>query len=476
MKKRMTILSMVLVLVLGFAGCGKKTAEAPADAAAPAEEAVQETAEETSGSYLVLVTDEENAPIPGTSIQFCSDTTCIMGETDETGIAAFDQEPGHYTVHILKAPEGYAADDTEYEAPAEPGLVTIVLAKADEQAGEPETEAAAETDENVLDIPKMGFRFDTPDKYAHAKGFINWNGYVMAEGVQLLYADYYAVSPDQIEAYSDFREKKDEAVMNGLELPEAPDPSWGTGREFTPLYEVFTINGNRGKEELLAVLEEKMEVTEAAYNDFEEIGSDGDNTFFLARRNDFTENKSEYQEVMGDFFAECEDLYEDKDTFLSALTLSAPEWKRTLAAGDVIFYESSDLDLNPLRSKAIFSEAKVTMVNLWATWCGPCKRELPELAKMAKEFEEQDCQLIGVVLDCNNEEKAALAKELLAEAGVDYINLWAEDNIDEVFPVAGYPTTIFVDREGKILIDPIVGAAVNKYRDAMAEALELAGE
>jgi hypothetical protein len=59
---------------------------------------------------------------------------------------------------------------------------------------------------------------------------------------------------------------------------------------------------------------------------------------------------------------------------------------------------------------------------------------------------------------------------------VDYINLWAEDNIDEVFPVAGYPTTIFVDREGKILIDPIVGAAVNKYRDAMAEALELAGE
>ena len=78
MKKRMTILSMVLVLALGFAGCGKKPAEAPADAAAPAEEAVQETAEETSGSYLVLVTDEENAPIPGTSIQFCSDTTCIL--------------------------------------------------------------------------------------------------------------------------------------------------------------------------------------------------------------------------------------------------------------------------------------------------------------------------------------------------------------------------------------------------------------
>ena len=187
---------MVLVLALGLAGCGKKPAEAPAEAAAPAEEAVQETAEEISGSYLVLVMDEENAPIPGTSIQFCSDTTCIMGETDETGIAAFDQEPGHYTVHILKAPEGYAADDTEYEAPAEPGLVTIVLAKADEQAGEPETETAAETDENVLDIPKMGFRFDTPDKYADAKGFINWNGYVMAEGVQLLYADYYAVSPD----------------------------------------------------------------------------------------------------------------------------------------------------------------------------------------------------------------------------------------------------------------------------------------
>ena len=127
MKKRMAILSMVLVLALGLAGCGKKPAEAPAEAAAPAEEAVQETAEETSGSYLVLVMDEENAPIPGTSIQFCSDIQCMMGKTDADGVAEFEEAPGHYTVHVLKVPEGYAKDTTEYEAPSVPGGLEIVI-------------------------------------------------------------------------------------------------------------------------------------------------------------------------------------------------------------------------------------------------------------------------------------------------------------------------------------------------------------
>ena len=50
-----------------------------------------------------------------------------MGETDANGIAVFEKAAGKYTVHILKAPEGFAKDDTEYPAPAEPGKMTIVL-------------------------------------------------------------------------------------------------------------------------------------------------------------------------------------------------------------------------------------------------------------------------------------------------------------------------------------------------------------
>ena len=108
MKKLLRLTAVLLVLVLAaglLAACGTK---------APA-------------AYEVLVTDEAGKPVPGVKVQFCSDTECILGTTDDKGLAAFQKEAGAYTVHVLKAPEGFAADDTEYPAPAEPGRVTIVL-------------------------------------------------------------------------------------------------------------------------------------------------------------------------------------------------------------------------------------------------------------------------------------------------------------------------------------------------------------
>lgn len=105
MKMRKVIaLCLLFTLIAGMlAACGKKT------------------------NYEVLVNDAAGKPVPGVTIQFCSDTECIMGTTNDKGIAAFDKEAGSYTIHVLKVPEGYAPDDTEYSAPAKPGLVTIVL-------------------------------------------------------------------------------------------------------------------------------------------------------------------------------------------------------------------------------------------------------------------------------------------------------------------------------------------------------------
>ena len=95
--KKAIALCLVLILVLGvLAGCGK-----------PAK-------------YEVLVKDEAGKPVAGVTIQFCSDTECLMGTTDGNGSAVFDQ-------NVLKVPEGYAPDSTEYAAPAQPGQVTIVL-------------------------------------------------------------------------------------------------------------------------------------------------------------------------------------------------------------------------------------------------------------------------------------------------------------------------------------------------------------
>ena len=55
-------------------------------------------------NYEVLVNDTAGKPVAGVTIQFCSDTECTLGTTNENGIAVFEKEAGSYTVHVLKMP------------------------------------------------------------------------------------------------------------------------------------------------------------------------------------------------------------------------------------------------------------------------------------------------------------------------------------------------------------------------------------
>lgn len=80
--------------------------------------------------YRIICVDEDGNPVQGATIQFCSDIQCMMGKTDADGVAEFDEAPGSYIVHLLKVPEGFAKDSTEYEAPAVPGDLTIVVKAA----------------------------------------------------------------------------------------------------------------------------------------------------------------------------------------------------------------------------------------------------------------------------------------------------------------------------------------------------------
>ena len=116
MKRIMTELFALLLCAALYSGCGAQAQ--PASSVAPETTAAQTTAppaetteaaeDEVADSYKVLVTDEAGKPVSGVSVQFCSDTECKMGITDEDGITAFNDPEGKYTVHILKAPDGFA--------------------------------------------------------------------------------------------------------------------------------------------------------------------------------------------------------------------------------------------------------------------------------------------------------------------------------------------------------------------------------
>ena len=80
--------------------------------------------------YMVLVMDQENAPVPGVLVEFCTDTQCVTATSDETGIAELDAESATYTVHILKVPEGFAPYEQELSIGPQADLLTVNLSPA----------------------------------------------------------------------------------------------------------------------------------------------------------------------------------------------------------------------------------------------------------------------------------------------------------------------------------------------------------
>lgn len=425
------------------------------------------------GGYQIKTVDPDGNPVQGVMVQFCSDDQCLMGKTGEDGIAAFDMPAGSYTVHLLKVPAGYEKDTTEYPVPAAPDLVVLTVRPEGAAAAESE---AAEAEAEVIDVPQLGLHFEMPEALRNLKGQISLDYDFADEGLLIIPVSYLAVSKADNDAYNAYYKKATEAYTNGKEPDADPDhPSWLSGYDDSPLYNIYVINGGRGEKELLELLQKNYGLGEETLTALTEIGSDGDCRFFYSQYSGEIASLDEYKPVIGEFYDEFETLLKDPAPYLSGLKLSAPEWPKVKKVGETLSFKTSDLEGNDIDSAELFSKAKVTVVNCWATWCGPCKGELPELGEMAKELEAQGCQLVGLCTDAMDDETVATAKQLLSDANAAYLNLRCTDEITDDLSLMAWPTTYFVDSEGKLLAAPFEGASPETYRTMLADCLAQLG-
>ena len=138
-----------------------------------------------------------------------------------------------------------------------------------------------------------------------------------------------------------------------------------------------------------------------------------------------------------------------------------------------ITFEGMDLEGNTI-SEDVFLQSKLTMVNVWATYCGPCLNDMPGLGELAAEHDRAEFQIIGIVSDVREGEDPSLVEELVQQTGADYPHLLANASIDQAFlaGVSGVPTTFFFDGEGAYL-GGIVGAAdKSTWEELIHELLE----
>jgi thiol-disulfide isomerase/thioredoxin len=93
-------------------------------------------------------------------------------------------------------------------------------------------------------------------------------------------------------------------------------------------------------------------------------------------------------------------------------------------------------------------KGKVVLVNLWATWCAPCRKEMPDLAQLQKDYGGDDFEVVAISVDLKGAEASSA---FLKEIGADNLALYTDKTtrVMKKLGAIGLPVTILIDRQGK---------------------------
>jgi thiol-disulfide isomerase/thioredoxin len=135
------------------------------------------------------------------------------------------------------------------------------------------------------------------------------------------------------------------------------------------------------------------------------------------------------------------------------------------AAAQTVAAEFSLPDLDGDVVKLSDLDADVRILDFWATWCAPCREEIPMYQELHAEYPPEQVRIVAISID---DEGAEVVKPFVEKYGIEYLNLIADEQVRKDYPMPGVPTTYVIDREGNV-VKMFVGP---KPKQALVELID----
>jgi peroxiredoxin len=124
----------------------------------------------------------------------------------------------------------------------------------------------------------------------------------------------------------------------------------------------------------------------------------------------------------------------------------------------------TDLNGKPWTLKDL--KGKVVMLNFWATWCPPCRKEMPDLENLYRQFEPQGLVILGI-----SDDEPEKVREFVQKQGTTYpVLLDPGSKVNELLHIQGIPKTFVYDREGKIVAQSIDMRTKSQFLEMLGRA------
>lgn len=316
----------------------------------------------------------------------------------------------------------------------------------------------------LIKYDEIGVAFDVPDKW-----------YEVINGKQNIELQY-GEPEENLLGHLVLNYMSDELVDSLIKVQELRRND-AAEEEIQKASERLKELSNEGKN-LCRILTIDKSITED--NIQKELFNKYDNKYLIGKADNFEfyllyNNEPDTEGLTEEAKKDLEENYVEIENFKSLIDVYKPITEAEKVRKNKLEFATKTLEGSEIDS-SILKSSKITMVNVWGTFCKPCIDEMPDIQSLYEEVRGDGVNIIGIVSDTPDKDNEELAKKIISTKGVEYTNIIPDETImkNVLDNISAVPTTFFVDEEGNIIGDLVVGSrSKEQYKTEIMDRLKI---